>query len=162
MPKVTPAHETPFVCASGNGLNVFESNDATKLPPGDAFSSQERGVVTRGVNLGIRAVRASGVSPDAFNSGCANPHYCVETDDVTCTGPIKKGGLSGDIGALYSVLQAPYGPKGFDYSPPPYAMGWKDGTENSVTGWDKLANGTSRFASAPWSREMPCSPGSSK
>ena len=121
-------------------LNTWEST-STSLPPSiDVLNSSNlrRGMITSVPNLGLQQRQSKKMSYNHYNSGCLNPQGCVNSGGVTCPGSVRQG--SPEINSMYKFLNAPLMADNSEYYPPKYMMGWKAGSVNSVSGWEKNPN----------------------
>lgn len=124
-------------------FNTYETLD--KQMPATAYSTGEPsyGMITADVNAGLRLPQARPMNVETYNSGCVNPYGCVSNpqEGVACAGPLKEP--SPAILSLYSMLNKPFAPNGFEMkSPPAYVVGVKEKGVNSVSGWQVDAAGT--------------------
>ena len=141
-------HEAQTACTRV-GFNVTDSKDTYKHPAifYDAAMPQY-GMVSADPNAGLRMPQSRKLVLESFNSGCVNPHGCVNNDGYECTGPVKQ--MSPHMAAVYEELNRPFAPNAFEYDPPAYVMGIKNNSVNSVTGWQTADNGEPK-----WKRDAP-------
>lgn len=149
-------HERSSVClhsedskCSETGLNTFETLDTVRYPQGDVMNIVERGAITKSWNLGLRNPQAKKLTVDMYNSGCQDLHGCVPGVPGTLAPDVPGFGCRGSISSMgeqmsktYDFLNAPLLKDGFEYKPPSYMMGIKDGGPNSVDGWRRTAQGS--------------------
>ncbi len=155
-------HDTTTRCEDA-GFRVTDTVDQRVLPPVSYLSGEPTyGMLSVDVNGGLRLPQSRPLTVEAYNTGCVNPHGCVnnEQDGFGCLGPVKKE--SPFMRALYTELQMPYAPDSFEMQPPPdYVVGTKATGVNSVTGWRVTPEG--RYL---WEQEstqaVPCPIGSAQ
>lgn len=132
-----PALHATVTSCQPISYNVYETLDKRSLPTVSQSSGEPHyGTITTDVNAGLRLPQARPMNIETFNSGCVNPHGCVSNiaEGFACPGPLKQP--SSAISNLYDVLQAPYAPHNFEMKPPPpYVVGIKETSLNSVVGW---------------------------
>ena len=139
--KPSLLHDATTVCQA-TGFNTYQSGNEQGYPQVYYTSGEPRyGMVVTDFNAGLRLPQSRPLVIDSYNSGCLNPHGCVnnQRDGFTCGGPVKV--QTKYMRALYDDLNGPYAPNDFDLEPPAYVMGIKNGGINSVTGWAKNASG---------------------
>lgn len=125
------------------GLNTFESRDTVRHPQVDVMNMVARGAITKAWNLGLRNPQARRLTEDMYNGGCLDLHGCVpdaDDDGFSCTGRV--GSMGSAMSKAYDYLNQPMLPGNFEYQPPSYMMGIKNDGPNSVTGWQRLPNGS--------------------
>jgi len=139
------------------GLNTFEQGSADPWPPCgshcDIFSEVNRGAITKGFNIGLNFQQSKPVNVETYNQGCANPWGCVNNDGFSCEGGISRFGPF--MESRLKELNKPYDPTKQEYHPPQYMMGVKNGSVNSVTGWDRTPQGAFVWA-ANAETKVPC------
>ena len=123
-----------------------------RYPQGDVMNVIERGPITKAWNLGLRNPQAKKLTVDMYNSGCLDVHGCVPgvpgtlapgVPGFACTGAVQPMGA--EMSAAYDYLNAPLLADGFEFHPPSYMMGIKDGGPNSVDGWRRAPGGGLAF-----------------
>ncbi len=150
-------HESTTTCEK-TGVGTFDTRDGRVWPAiADLGGEPRYGMLSADANAGLRMPQARKLSLDAYNSGCVNPHGCVNTEGFGCPGPVAAMGE--ELTQLYDELNKPAAPGRFEYSPPSYMMGIKSGTANSVTGWDVGADGQMAWKTGEQATPMPCSNG---
>jgi len=159
MAQEPAVHDAAFVCRENRqtGLNTFEEGPADPLPECgsncDVYSQLMRGAITKGFNIGLSFPQSKPLNVETYNQGCADPWGCVDNLGFSCKGAVSHFGPSMD--AQFKRLNAAYEPSGLEYHPPAYAMGIKNGTVNSVTGWSRGAGGRPAWESHATTR-LPC------
>lgn len=150
-------HESATSCEQ-TGVGTFDTRDGLIWPAVAYMSGEPRyGMLSADANAGMRMPQSRKLSLDAYNSGCLNPHGCVNTEGFKCTGPVASMGE--ELTELFTELNKSAAPAGFEYNPPSYMMGIKMDTVNSVTGWAVGADGQMAWKSSKQATPMPCSNG---
>jgi hypothetical protein len=123
-------HATETHCKSA-GFNTYETLDSRAFPPITYTSGEPTyGAVTADVNAGLRLPQSRPFSVDTFNSGCVNPHGCVNNAEggFRCPGPVQT--QTPTMRALFDELYAPFAPPGLEMSPPPRLRGGRESRRN--------------------------------
>lgn len=136
-------HHSEATRCGETALNTFEERNPDEFSADcgehcDAFASVQRGAITKAFNVGLKPPQRKELNVDTYNQGCVNPWGCVSNDGVSCLGtPQERFATTGFMHEQFRELNANYDPELSEYAPPSYAMGWKTGTANSVTGWQQ-------------------------
>ena len=130
-PDRAAAHEAATTCSEIR-FNTFQTLDSRTAPAVSAAAPEPRyGEISRAPNLGLRFSQKT-AGPESFNSGCVNPQGCVSSQGFGCGGPARREPTY--MAKLFDEMNAPL-VDGLEHNPPPYTMGVKNGSINSVTGW---------------------------
>ena len=153
-PDAPRAHEATTKCEPF-GFNTYETVDQRVLPKITYLSGEPAyGMITADTNAGLRMPQSRQFNIDAYNSGCVNPHSCVNSNELGfgCSGPVQQPAPMMKL--LYDDLNAPFLSSDFEYKPTQYMMGIKNNTVNSVTGWNRDPAGT--FVWEEGATTIPC------
>ena len=163
-------HQRPSLHAEARrcgeiSLNTFEERNPDEFSTScggdhcDAFSDVKRGSISKAFNVGLKSPLRKEMNVDTYNQGCVNPWGCVNNDGLLCVGSQEERRASWNfMREQYRDLNANYDPSLSELSPPSYSMGWKTGTVNSVTGWQRMPGSDRLVWQATSPTQVDCDP----
>lgn len=135
--------QTPAEKCGETSLNTFEQRHPEEFGGGwDAYQAVQRGTISKAFNLGLLPGQRKAVTVDHYNQGCASPWGCVDNGNRRCLGSEGQStGFGPFMQRRYDALQSDFDPQEKQAPPPDYVQGWKARGVNSMSGWERGADG---------------------
>lgn len=144
-------HNDDSKCQALPELNSFEDKGTARYPQGDVMNFLRRGAIEKDWNAGLRNPQSKKLAVDVYNGGCRDTWGCVPTgpdqlapDVPGFACPAGVSSMGPEMRKAYAYLNKPFLADGYEFHPPEYMMGIKDAGVNSVDGWQRMPDGSTR------------------